>query len=109
VFQFRAGSRVALSLPGGRYRAVNYPMDHVLPRGRDARFTDDAIQCIDGTVAPQVFEYEHIVDVVTEDVANALDALYRIEIQIFRYHGGSVSALARAQKRHSEQFDERAI
>lgn len=84
-------------------------MDHILPRDRDARFTDDAIQCINGPVAPQVFEYAHIVDVVTEDIANALDALYRIERQIFRYQGGIVSALARAQKRHSEQFDERAI
>ena len=84
-------------------------MDHILPRDRDAGFTDDAIQCIKAPVTSQVFEEAHIIDVVTQDIANALDALYRIERQIFRHHGGIVSALARTQKRHSEQFDERAI
>jgi hypothetical protein len=79
TFQFRVGSRVALSLPGRRYRAVNYPMDHILPRDRDARFTDDAIQCVENPMTSQIFENAHIVDIVTQDIANALDALYRIE------------------------------
>jgi len=79
AFQFRVGSFVALSLPGRRYRAVNDPANHVLTRGRYTRFTDDAVQCIKNSVAAQVFEYAHVIDIVTQDIANALDALYRIE------------------------------